>query len=198
MYTAILLAAGRSSRMGQLKGLLDWKGKPLIKYQLEQLFSSLLDQIILVLGYQAEEYLSVIQKDTTSLMVVCNEKWEEGKSSSIRKGLHTMNRDCKAILFVNLDQPVTNKIVNQLIYSFETNSQKIHIPSCQGRRGHPVLFSSQLLGELKQVNEQTQGLRNIIRIHSNEIQLVETGDPKILYNFNSPLDYKGGSSNEII
>ena len=192
MYTAILLAAGRSSRMGQLKGLLDWNGKPLIKYQLEQLFSSLLDQIILVLGYQVETYLSVIQKDTTSLMVVCNEKWEEGKSSSIRKGLQAVHQDCKAILFINLDQPVTNKIVNHLIYSFETKSQKIHIPSYQGRRGHPILISSQLLGELKQVNEQTQGLRNIIRIHSNEIQLIETGDPKILYNFNSPLDYKRG------
>jgi molybdenum cofactor cytidylyltransferase len=194
MNCAILLAAGASSRMGKLKGLLDWKGKPLINYQLEQLSTSPLDQIILVLGYQAEEYLSVIQHDMASLAIVHNEEWEEGKSSSIRKGLQAIQQDCKTILFVNLDQPVTSQIVIQLIHSFETSNKMIQIPLFHHKRGHPILFSSQMLDELKQVNEQTQGLRNIVHNYSKEIQFVEIQDPIILYNFNTLLDYKGGKS----
>lgn len=191
MYTAILLAAGRSSRMGRPKGLLQWKGKPLIRHQLEQLGLSRIDKIIVVLGYQPEIYEPFMDHKDGKVTILKNENWQQGKSSSILKGLSAIGNHCRAILFVNIDQPITFRIVNQLIASYEKTGAKIHIPVFRHRKGHPVLFSSELLEALYLVNEESQGLKCIIRAYQEEIELVNVDDPGILYNFNTPADLKG-------
>lgn len=58
---AILLAAGLSSRMGQLKALLPWKGRTLIQYQIEQMKQAKINEIVIVLGYQAERVQKTFQ-----------------------------------------------------------------------------------------------------------------------------------------
>lgn len=189
MYTAILLAAGRSSRMGQSKGLLNWEGKPLIIHQLEQLKSSGVHRIIIVLGHQPEVYEAYIKDDQSTIL--WNENWEQGKSSSILTGLTAIEDTSEAIIFVNIDQPLSYRIVDQLIDSYVRSQGRIHIPVFNGRRGHPVLFSTQLLPQLRAVTEETQGLKHVIRDFQNDIILVDMEDSTILYNFNTPSDYKG-------
>jgi molybdenum cofactor cytidylyltransferase len=60
-----------------------------------------------------------------------------------------------------------------------------------GRKGHPVLFSTQLLPQLRAVTEETQGLKHVIRNFEDDSVLVDMEDSAILYNFNTPSDYKG-------
>lgn len=189
MYTAILLAAGRSSRMGQPKGLLNWEGKPLILHQLEQLKLSGVHRMIIVLGHKPEVYKAYIKDDQSTIL--WNENWDQGKSSSILTGLTAVEDGCEAVLFVNIDQPLSFRIVNQLIDSFEKSQGRIHIPVFKGRKGHPVLFSTQLLPQLRAVTEETQGLKHVIRDFQDDIVLVDMEDWTILYNFNRPSDYKG-------
>ncbi|SFJ54049.1 molybdenum cofactor cytidylyltransferase [Thermoflavimicrobium dichotomicum] len=191
MYTAILLAAGRSSRMGRPKGLLQWNEKPLIRNQLEQLGLSRIHKIIVVLGYKPEVYEPFMDHQDGKITVLWNENWEQGKSSSILKGLSAIDHHCRAILFVNIDQPVSSRIVNQLIDSYEKTGRKIHIPVFQHRKGHPVLISTELLEALYLVNEESQGLKSIIRAYQEDIELVHVEDPSVLYNFNTPADLKG-------
>jgi molybdenum cofactor cytidylyltransferase len=189
MYTAILLAAGRSSRMGQPKGLLNWEGKPLILHQLEQLKSSAVHRIIIVLGHKPEVYEAYIKDDQSTIL--WNENWDQGKSSSILTGLTAVEDACEGVLFVNIDQPLSFRTVNQLIDSYERSEGRIHIPVFNGKKGHPVLFSTQLLPQLHAVTEETQGLKHVIRNFQDDIVLVNMEDSTILYNFNTPSDYKG-------
>lgn len=189
MYTAIVLAAGQSSRMGEPKGLLPWKGKPLLAHQLEQLELSQVDRTILVLGHKPEQYRPYVSQRT---QVVWNEEWELGKTSSIIKGLSALESNCQAILFVNIDQPVSQEIIDRLITSHREGRGDIHIPVFRDRRGHPVLFSSQLLLDLYCISEETQGLKELIRKYRNKIVHVHMSDSSVLYNFNTPADYEKG------
>ncbi len=191
MFVAILLAAGRSSRMGQPKGLLDWNSQPLIAHQVDQINRSRISQLIIVLGHQSEQYEPWIDFGDLQTKIVRNENWEEGKSSSIRNGLSVIDGHFKAILFVNVDQPVTAPIINSLLNSTEQTEALIHIPVCNGRRGHPILISSQLMAALTKLSEETQGLKSIIRDHADQVADVRIDDPSILFNFNTTQDYLG-------
>lgn len=190
MIAAILLAAGRSSRMGQPKGLLSWEGKPLFLHQLEQLRASCLDQIIVVLGHQPESYQPLIDPLGERCTVIYNEQWSQGKSLSILKGLDALPASTEGILFVNIDQPLSATIIEPLLASFENTRFKIHIPIHQGRKGHPILVSAELLAELRSISEDTQGLKSIVRAYEKQTAYVEMEDSSILYNFNTPMDYK--------
>ncbi|WP_168188621.1 nucleotidyltransferase family protein [Thermoflavimicrobium daqui] len=191
MHAAILLVAGRSSRMGSLKGLIEWQGKLLVVHQIEQLLKSKIEQMIVVLGYQSEVYQPIISELGSSVTIVWNENWEQGKSSSILKGITALPKDCRSILFVNIDQPLQFSVVNQLIDSFEQTKSPIHLPIFHGKRGHPLLISCELLPALSTINEEEQGLKKIIRAYQKDIRSVEVDDPHILYNFNTPKDMKG-------
>lgn len=194
MYTAILLAAGQSSRMGHPKGLLAWEGKPLILHQIEQIHRSRIDRLIIVLGYRPELYQTLFHFEDQRMTVIWNEKWEEGKSSSILAGLSAMEETSKAILFVNVDQPLSARIIDELIESHERTQAGIQIPVYGRRRGHPVLLSTRLMEALQSIKEATQGLKSVIReFHQDTVQ-VDIEDPSVLYNFNTPSDYQGGSS----
>lgn len=180
--------------MGQPKGLLPWKGKPLFLHQLEQLGASSLDQMIVVLGHQPEIYQSFIDSAEQKCTVVINEQWNDGKSLSIHKGLDALPGSTEGILFVNIDQPVSNSIIEPLVASFKNTRFKIHIPIHKGRRGHPILVSAELLIDLRSISEETQGLKSIIRAYENQTTYVEMEDSSILYNFNTLDDYKEGSA----
>ena len=63
------------------------------------------------------------------------------------------------------------------------------IPTCQGRRGHPVLFSSRLFGELLEA-PLDQGARSVVRRHAEEVEFVETNWDGILWDVDQPADYQ--------
>ncbi|MFT9845972.1 nucleotidyltransferase family protein [Aneurinibacillus sp. REN35] len=189
MYAAILLAAGQSSRMGQPKGLLPWEGVPLLVYQIAQLEKSRIDHIILVLGHQPERYQALVSERTH---VVWNEEWKQGKTRSIIKGLTALSPDCEAVLFVNIDQPVSAGSIDRLLAAYEEEEGDIYIPVAGGTRGHPVLFSSRLLPALSAITEEGLGLKGVIRDEQNKIVSVHMSDASVLYNFNTPADYEKG------
>lgn len=185
--SAILLAAGRSQRMGRLKGLLPWQGTSLIEWQLTQLEQSLIDDIVVVLGYGANRYEPLIQRH--QIRSVINNDYEQGKTSSILKGLKTISPQAEAVLIAAVDQPLRERTINHMIKHMVHTNQAIVIPIYGNQRGHPVLFSASLKGELLRISEQTHGLKNIIRTHHELISELHTDDAYVLYNFNRPSDY---------
>ncbi|MED4730745.1 NTP transferase domain-containing protein [Aneurinibacillus migulanus] len=129
--------------------------------------------------------------------VIKNRQWEQGKSASVIRGISALDSECGAVLLVNVDQPVPSNSINQLIDSHQRLQGKIHLPVFQGRRGHPVLFSTELLPDLREISEECQGVKSIIRKYDTEIVHVPMTDPSVLYNFNTPADYeKGGQTCE--
>ncbi|MFD1040250.1 NTP transferase domain-containing protein [Virgibacillus byunsanensis] len=185
--SAIVLAAGFSSRMGTLKALLPWQGIPLIQYQMEQLKNAGIVEIIMVLGHKADELAQVISPyDVKS---VFNEHYRDGKSSSIKKGVSCMTDNPSGIFILAVDQPVPSFILQKMVEHFRIDQPSIVIPSYQGKRGHPILFQGNLKEELLTVNEQSKGLRKVIQTYHDEISYLDVRDPAILLNLNEPNDY---------
>lgn len=190
--SAILLAAGFSSRMGELKALLPWKGKTLIEYQIEQLLEVGLAEIIVVLGYRAEE----LQKRISAydVITVLNENYPSGKSTSIQKGVSCVADDIDGILVSAVDQPVSSETLRILIRAFHQTKRKVLIPVYQEKRGHPVLFSVSVKRDLMKVNEESKGLRNVIQKYHDAIEHIPVNEPHVLLNLNNLDDYLVGTS----
>lgn len=188
--SAILLSAGFSSRMRPLphKGLLQWKGKMLIEHHIQMLLQANTSEIVVVLGYEAEKFYSITNR--YPVKTVYNEHFHLGKCSSIIKGLQAVDQTSDMILITAVDQPTDAIIINQLIQTLHETNCLIAIPFSNGRRGHPILFSNTIKQDLLSVREETQGLRNIIRIYENQIVETVIDNTLITQNINTPEDYR--------
>ncbi|SDI73877.1 nucleotidyltransferase family protein [Natribacillus halophilus] len=185
--SALLLAAGRSQRMGTLKAALPWNGTSLIEFQVNQLQNPLISELIVVTGYKSEEIAEMIKP--SHVKIVYNHRFHEGKTSSIRKGVEVINPKSKGILISAVDQPVPKHTLDLMITHFNKTNASIVVPVYKQKRGHPVLFNAHLKHELLKVNEETQGLRNIFRKFNHHVSLLEVSDPNVLLNLNTPIDF---------
>ncbi len=183
----LLLAAGLSSRMGKLKALLPWKGMPLIQYQIEQMKEADIDEIIVVLGYQAEHLQKIISACGTQIVI--NKHYEYGKSSSIRKGISSLQKEVDGIFISAVDQPVPSAILKTMKAHLEKNEAAVVVPTYETKRGHPILLHASTKNDLLVINEETLGLRSIIRKYKKQITYLEVNHPSILLNFNKQEDY---------
>lgn len=187
IYSAVLLAAGRSTRMGTLKALLPWKGQTLIEYQITQITQSTVHDLVVVLGYRADELEKLLRP--YGVKTVVNSSFDQGKTSSIRTGIKAIHPKTKGIFICAVDQPIAISTLSQMIHCLETTQAPVVIPIYQSRRGHPVLFHVRLTDDLLKINEETKGLRNVLSKYQNEIAELPVADRDVLFNFNRPKDY---------
>ena len=139
--TAVLLAAGESSRMGQPKPLLPWGRVPLVRYQAGALAEAGADDIIVVLGPSTGDAEAKLQGLDTVRAVV-NHRAPEGKTTSVRLGVSQVAEDADGILLLAVDQPRTAEIMRRVIEAHTAGSALITHPTYEGRGGHPIIFSA--------------------------------------------------------
>ena len=143
----IILAAGGSSRFGQPKQLLPWKGQPLIRHVAQAAIRAGLQPVVVVLGSFADEIKLAI-KDLP-LRIVVNIDWAMGMSSSIKTGLHALPKNTGAALFLQADQPqITSKLIESLVETHQSSLYPIIAPQIHGQRGNPVIFDVSTFPEL--------------------------------------------------
>lgn len=189
MNAAILLAAGASTRMGRPKALLDWRGEPLIHWQARQLAAAC-SLVVPVLGARAPEIAAALP-DLPNIRPVRNRAWQRGRSSSIRTGARAIPPNAEAIIIASVDQPATTEIVQLLLDHLHNDpAAQIAVPRHRDRNGHPPAFRADLLPQLREVSERAQGLKALRRQHAANTAFIETNDPTILLDLNSPLDYE--------
>ncbi|MEH6988474.1 nucleotidyltransferase family protein [Cytobacillus firmus] len=186
-HTAILLAAGKSSRMGTLKGLLPWNGTTLFEHQLNTLSKSVFTDLVVVLGCEAEKFLP-LGKNHSAKMII-NEHFQDGKCSSIIAGVKAADTLSETILITSVDQPLHSVIVDNLAGNLTKSGCLIAVPSHQGKRGHPILFSSRLRSELLSIKEEKMGLRHVIQQHEKFLLEVPVENEQIHLNLNHQEDY---------
>jgi CTP:molybdopterin cytidylyltransferase MocA len=185
MISAIVLAAGLSTRMGSPKALLDWHGQTLVSYQVDQLRSAGADEVIVVLGHRADEIHRTLRDAPCRVMV--NSRYFVGRASSLRIGAKAVNRDTSSIVIINVDQPRPADFLRALIAAHDDTVAATR-PTFEGRSGHPVVVSGRLRDELLDVNDETEGLRAVLRAHAGEIREIESG-PASLTDLNTPAEY---------
>ena len=184
MISAIVLAAGRSSRMGTAKSLVPVGGRPLLDHVLRTVHRSGVDEVVVVLGHEAERVRSAISLD--GARVIINEAYEAGMSTSIQAGVRAANPRSDGLLIVLGDQPfVSSKTVDELITRRNGSDAKIVIPTYRGQRGNPVLLDRSISEEVQEI-EGDQGCRALFGRHLDGILEVPVDDPGILVDLDTP------------
>ena len=187
---AILLAAGESRRMGELKALLPWQGQTLIAHQVSALIDGGVDRVVVVLGHRHAELLPELE-GKSQVEWTLNPDYLQGKTTSIKAGLRALGRRApEALLLLNVDQPRSAETVRDLLRQHRSNGPLITIPTFEGKGGHPVAFDGALLGELESIREETQGIREVVRRHQEGTLRVELGTEEVLWDLNTPEQYR--------
>jgi len=188
LVSAVLTAAGESTRMGRPKPLLPWLGMSLIEYQVASLVESGVSEVVVVLGHEHELVAPHVSGDGVHHVV--NAEYRQGKATSVRAGLRAVNAAATDILLLAVDQPRPPEIISQVIDSHIRADALITSPRYLGRGGHPLVFSARLRGELEAISEQTQGVREVFRAHAAEVNEVDIDDPVIRLDINDPEAYE--------
>ncbi|MDE2933135.1 MAG: nucleotidyltransferase family protein [Chloroflexota bacterium] len=186
MISSILLAAGMSTRMGQPKALLDWGGEPLICYQIRQLQEAGVDEVVVVLGYRADDIHRKLHGLT--YRSVLNPVYQLGRAGSLRAGAKAVSPEASAIVLLNVDQPRPADLIRSVIEG-HTSADSATRPVHGERHGHPVVVAGRLRGELLAATEDERGLRGVMEAHVNEIVDVPS-DERCLLDLNTPDEYE--------
>ena len=179
---AIVLAAGASQRMGAPKALLPWADSTLLGYALEQLALAGVTSPVVVLGLGHEEIAAHVPR-LAQAVVALNLDEASGRSGSIRIGAAAVVDGATGVIVQSVDQPCSADVLMAL---YEANAE-VAAPTFEGRRGHPVCFSSALLAELRAVTEAELGLRAVVKRHL--VRDVAVTSPAVLLNLNDPESY---------
>ncbi len=185
--SGIILAAGRSERMGRVKQLLPFRGKPMVSHIVETSLGSRLCEVILVLGYKA----GVIKRtvDLGDANVIINNDYEAGQSTSLRIGLSAISNDSEAALIILGDQPlVTAEVINRLIGEYALEKMGFLIPVFQGKRGNPVLIDRSIFPRLASLTGD-QGARVLFEEYGDQIKEIDVGDGCIHCDVDTLDDY---------
>jgi molybdenum cofactor cytidylyltransferase len=186
--SAILTAAGESTRMGRPKPLLPWCGVTLVEYQVSNLVRAGVSEVVAVLGHKADDIAPYVYGPNVRHVV--NHEYRMGKSTSVKVGLAAIARDADAILLLAVDQPRPSAIISQVIQSHLESRALITSPRHQGRGGHPVIFSGSLRAEMERISEGSEGLRAVFRAHESEVNTVQIDDPRIRLDLNTYEEYE--------
>lgn len=188
MITCILLSAGLSQRFGSPKALAPLNGDTVIGHLQKNLVQTQVDEIIMVLGAQADQIKPRLLNHK-KVKFVYNKDYILGQTSSFKVGLGQMADDTMGIMLLPIDCPFIQKeTVNRLIQYFLNQNPLILIPAYRGQKGHPPLFSARLLDELLRLKNDC-GLNTIAQSHQDETVIFPVEDRGIITSFNTPEEF---------
>jgi molybdenum cofactor cytidylyltransferase len=162
----IILAAGSSSRFGDIKQLSLYVDKTFIRHAVT-IAKKVVKKVIVVLGAHAEKVKKEIED--SDVVFVFNKDWEEGMASSIRSGLSTfleIEPAAESVIFMVCDQPfVSSSLLNELISKHVETNKQIIASTYQGTVGTPVFFEKTFFPALLNLKGQS-GAKKIIQQNS--------------------------------
>jgi len=182
---ALLLAAGKSKRMGANKMLAEIDGRPMVARTAQRLLASRARPIIAVLGNQADEVDAALGK--LPVERVRNPDFADGLSTSLKRGLDALPADIDGIVVCLGDMPlIAGRDIERLIAAFNPlEGRAIVVPTRRGRRGNPILWSRQFFAEMMTLSGD-QGARRLIEEHADLVAEIEMDSDAILIDIDTP------------
>ena len=182
--SGVILAAGASTRMGQLKQLLPLGERPLLEWVLREVAGSRLDEIVLVLGHAAEEIQRRVRLPETErpCRVVVNHDHARGQSGSLTLGLGATDSRAVAAAILLGDQPgVTRALIDRVASAFLDAglpaARPVYDDGARGRvPGHPVFLARRLWGHVEALRGY-EGARALLAAHPEWLLEVPVGGP---------------------
>jgi molybdenum cofactor cytidylyltransferase len=187
--SAVILAAGTSSRMGQAKQLLSLGQSTVLAQTLAHVQAAALHEIVLVLGASAEAIRRRLPSPP-ELKIVVNQAYQQGIAGSLRAGLSAVDPNSDAALIILGDQPfIRPQTLDRIVEEYRCSQAQIVIPVHRGKRGNPVLLHRSVFSEVMAL-EGDVGSRAIFANHLDELVKVEVEDRGILLDLDEPADYE--------
>jgi len=165
---AIVLAAGRSSRMGRAKATLPTgDGHTFLTRIVQTFLDADVDDVIVVVGHDADAIAASFSESGLPARFVVNRDYERGQLSSLLAGLDVIDRPgVTAVLVTLVDVPlVSPATVRAVIDSYRRTRAPIVRPTSGARHGHPLLIDRSIFGALRAADPST-GAKPIVRAHA--------------------------------
>jgi molybdenum cofactor cytidylyltransferase len=184
----IVLAAGASTRMGEPKQLLRYRGATLLRRAVDAALGTGCDPVVVVLGADAERARAEVSD--TAAVVVVNESWAEGMGSSIRVGVAALD-DARAALVTLCDNPlVTSSVLGRLVDAYLAERSLLVASEYESGgarvRGVPALFDRDLFPELSSLRG-SEGARRIVERNASRATFVSV--PEAAFDVDTPEDF---------
>ncbi|PWC55550.1 molybdopterin-binding/glycosyltransferase family 2 protein [Azospirillum sp. TSO22-1] len=183
---AVVLAAGRSSRMGGPNKLLaDVHGTPLLARTVDAVLASAARPVVVVTGHQADAVRAAL--GGRPVTVVHNPDFAEGLSTSLRVGLAALPADVDGVLVCLGDMPaVASGVLDRLIAAYNpTEGRAICVPVAHGRRGNPVLWDRRFFADMARVSGDT-GARHLIGENAEQVCEIQVEGDGVLADVDTP------------
>jgi molybdenum cofactor cytidylyltransferase len=191
MVSAIVLAAGLSSRMGNAnKLLLPYKNKPVIFNVVETIIKSGIPDVIVITGHEAKEVQDALED--LPVRMVHNPRYPEGMTSSIQQGVSAAMGDGYMICLSDMmliTEGEYRYICEVFARTLVHDPQCICVPRYNQEKGNPVIFSATYKSAILD-NIEPEGCRNIVQNNREHLHFLEMTTPHILQDFDNPAEYK--------
>jgi len=187
----VLLAAGRSTRMGgPNKMLAEANGQPLVVHAVKAALASQAVEIVVVLGHMAGDVRTAIEQALPAkarVRFVVNPDFAEGLSTSVRAGIAALGAGVDAAVVQLGDMPgVSSGILDRLMAGFSpVEGRSICVPTVGGKRGNPVLWARRFFPEISRVTGDT-GAKHLIGEHADLVCEVEMGGDAAITDIDTP------------
>jgi molybdenum cofactor cytidylyltransferase len=183
--SGIILAAGKSSRYGKPKQLLDYGGQPFVRVVAETALKAGLSPVIVVTGANAEQVEAAVQG--LPITTVHNPDWESGQSTSVHTGLLHSGKAGGAI-FLLTDQPqVSVEVLHALVERHSQDLPAVLAPYVFDQRANPVLFDRVTFQDLLTLKGDTGGRAIFSKFSPRYLNWY---DRKLLLDVDTPEDYQ--------
>ena len=194
---AVLLAAGRSKRMGRNnKLLLNVDGIPLVRKSAINILNSNVTSMTVVTGFDENKIVNALSG--LNVNFVKNINFREGLSSSLKAGLANITPTPSAVIICLADMPkIQPEHINQLIENFDPlKGWEICIPTNNGKRGNPVLIGSRFFPYIFETSGDF-GAKQVMKQHSDKIVEVEIGTSDIHFDIDTQDEYENFTTRSI-
>jgi molybdenum cofactor cytidylyltransferase len=182
--SAIVLAAGKSERMGRPKALLPLRGRTFIQNILDAISRSPVEDTVVVVGHHQLEIEPYVETART----VFNPDYEKGMITSLQTGIRALPPGTGGALLFLVDHPLVDSDSIQLLIA-NAAPNRIVVPTFEERRGHPVLFGATILQEVLAL-PASEGANIVVRRDPSRIVQVPVNSPGILVDVDTPEDFR--------
>jgi molybdenum cofactor cytidylyltransferase len=192
MIPAIVLAAGKSTRMGRPKANLPLEGGDTFLSRIVRTFYDAgVPDVVVVVGHDADAIAAALSETGAAARLVLNPDYESGQLSSLVKGLNAVDRPgVSAALVTLVDVPlVTAGTVRAVVDRYRQVHPPIVRPVRGDSHGHPVLIDRSLFDEIRRA-DPTVGAKAIVRAHSSAAGDVEVDDEGAFHDVDTIGDYE--------
>lgn len=194
---AIVLAAGRSSRMGRAKATLPaGDGHTFLTRIVRTFLDADVDDVIVVVGHDADAIAASFAESGLPARFVVNRDYDRGQLSSLLAGLDVIDRPgVTAVLVTLVDVPlVSTSTVRAVIDSYRRTRAPIVRPTSGDRHGHPLLIDRSIFGALRAADPST-GAKPIVRAHATAVGDIALDDEGAFTDIDTEEDYRRMISN---